>query len=69
MIAQGADASKDKFPIKVELDAEKKIQAEAFKNRIRVKEFFRDYDKLRKGVVSEAAVFCSHQDQRYILKL
>jgi len=56
MLAEDPAAAKDKFPIKVELDAEKKIQAEAFKHRIRIKEFFHDFDKLRKGVVSEAHV-------------
>jgi len=56
MITTGNDSNK-KFPIKVDLDAEKKIQAEAYKHRIRVKEYFRDFDKLRKGVVSEAHVF------------
>jgi len=44
------------YALKIELDAEKRIQAEALKQRIRVKEFFRDFDKLRKGVVSEAGV-------------
>ena len=56
MLAEDPAAGKTKFPIKVELDAEKKIQAMAFKYRIRVKEFFHDFDKLRKGVVSEAGV-------------
>jgi hypothetical protein len=51
-----AQGGAEKFPLKIELDAEKRIQAEAFKQRIRVKEFFRDFDKLRKGVVSEAGV-------------
>jgi len=58
MLAEGPDTAKGKFPIKIELDAEKKIQAESFKHRIRVKEFFRDFDKLRKGVVGEAGVRC-----------
>jgi len=56
MIAKSSEDSKTLFPIKVDLDAEKKIQAEVYKNRIRVTEFFRDFDKLRKGYVSEAAV-------------
>lgn len=55
--AKEAQGGTEKFPLKIELDAEKRIQAEAFKQRIRVKEFFRDFDKLRKGVVSEAGVF------------
>jgi|TARA_B110000977_G_C10682291_1_gene340054 hypothetical protein len=40
----------------VELDVEKRLQALVAKDRIRVKEFFLDFDKLRKGVVGEAAV-------------
>jgi len=44
----------------VELDVEKKLQAAVVKDRIRIKEFFIDFDKLRKGTVGEAAVsiFC-----------
>ena len=50
----------------VELDVEKRLQALVAKDRIRVKEFFIDFDKLRKGTVGEAAVsiqylsFCSY---------
>jgi hypothetical protein len=40
----------------VELDIEKRLQALVAKDRIRVKEFFIDFDKLRKGTVGEAAV-------------
>jgi len=40
----------------VELDVEKKLQAQVAKDRIRIKEFFIDFDKLRKGTVGEAAV-------------
>ena len=40
----------------VELDVEKNLQARCAKDRIRIKEFFIDFDKLRKGVVGEAAV-------------
>jgi hypothetical protein len=40
----------------VELDIEKKLQALVAKDRIRIKEFFIDFDKLRKGYVGEAAV-------------
>jgi Ca2+-binding EF-hand superfamily protein len=39
----------------VELDVEKKLQAKVAKDRVRIKEFFIDFDKLRKGVVGEAA--------------
>ncbi len=56
MISQGGETAKDKFPIKVELDAEKRLQAEVLEKRIRIGEYFRDFDKLRKGVISEAAV-------------
>lgn len=40
----------------VELDAENRLQALVAKDRIRIKEFFIDFDKLRKGFVGEAAV-------------
>jgi hypothetical protein len=40
----------------VEQDVEKRIQALVAKDRIRIKEFFIDFDKLRKGYVAEAAV-------------
>jgi hypothetical protein len=40
----------------VELDAERRLQALVAKDRIRIKEFFIDFDKLRKGFVGEAAV-------------
>lgn len=40
----------------VELDVEKKLQAKVAKDRVRIKEFFIDFDKLRKGFVGEAAV-------------
>jgi len=39
----------------VELDVEKRLQASVAKDRIRIKEFFIDFDKLRKGTVGEAA--------------
>lgn len=42
--------------MKVELDVEKRLQALVAKDRIRIKEFFIDFDKLRKGFVGEAAV-------------
>lgn len=38
------------------LDVEKRIQALVAKDRIRIQEFFIDFDKLRKGYVGEAAV-------------
>ena len=40
----------------VESDVEKRIQALVAKDRIRIKSFFIDFDKLRKGTVGEAPV-------------
>jgi hypothetical protein len=40
----------------VELDVEKRIQALVAKDRIRIKQFFIDFDKLRKGTVGESPV-------------
>lgn len=40
----------------LELDVEKRLQACIAKDRVRVKEFFIDFDKLRKGWCGEAAV-------------
>lgn len=40
----------------LELDVEKRLQAVVARDRVRVKEFFIDFDKLRKGWVGEAAV-------------
>lgn len=42
--------------LNVELDVEKRLTADVLKNRIRIKEFFIDFDRLRKGTVGEAAV-------------
>lgn len=39
-----------------ENDIEKRIQATIAKDGVRIREFFIDFDKLRKGVVGEAAV-------------
>lgn len=39
----------------VELDVEKRLQALVVRDRVRIKEFFIDFDKLRKGWVGEAA--------------
>ena len=39
-----------------QLDVEKRLQALAAKDRVRIKEFFLDFDKLRKGYCGEAAV-------------
>ena len=40
----------------VELDVEKRLQAVVAKDRIRIREFFIDFDKLRKGQVGVAHV-------------
>ena len=40
----------------LEEDIEKRLQALVAKDRIRIKEFFIDFDKLRKGYVGEAGV-------------
>lgn len=45
----------------VELDVEKRLQAMVAKDRVRIKEFFIDFDKLRKGYVGEAAVSNSNR--------
>ena len=42
--------------LNVELNVEKRIQAEVLKDRVRIKQFFIDFDRLRKGFVGEAAV-------------
>ena len=42
--------------LNMELDVEKRLQADVLKDRVRIKQFFYDFDKLRKGVVGEAAV-------------
>lgn len=40
----------------VELDVEKRLQAVVAKDRVRIKEFFIDFDKLRKGQVGVSPV-------------
>ena len=42
--------------LNTQLDVEKRLQALAAKDRIRIREFFIDFDKLRKGYCGEAAV-------------
>ena len=42
--------------LNVELDVEKRLQADVLKDRIRIKQFFIDFDRLRKGYVGEAGV-------------
>ncbi len=46
--------------LNVELDVEKRLQADVLKDRVRIKEFFIDFDRLRKGYVGEAAVYITH---------
>ena len=46
-----------------EADIEKRIQARIAKDGIRIREFFIDFDKLRKGTVGEAAVSRSSNSQ------
>ena len=48
---QGNSAS-----LRYEDDIEKRVQARIAKDGIRIREFFIDFDKLRKGTVGEAAV-------------
>lgn len=53
---QGASAT-----LRFEGDVEKRIMARIAKDGVRIKEFFIDFDKLRKGTVGEAAVSsCTH---------
>lgn len=40
----------------IQNDIEKYIKAEAFLEQFRIKDFFEDYDKLRKGYVTEDKV-------------
>jgi hypothetical protein len=42
--------------LNVELDVEKRLQADVLKDRVRIKQFFIDFDRLRKGYVGEAGV-------------
>ena len=39
--------------LSIEEDVEKYIRAEVFQNQCRIKDFFEDFDKLRKGWVTE----------------
>lgn len=42
--------------LSTDADVERRIQAIAARDGVRIQEFFIDFDKLRKGVVGEAAV-------------
>lgn len=46
------EKSPDKYPIKINLDAEERIKAEALRKGVRINIFFQDFDKLRKGTVN-----------------
>lgn len=46
----------NKHTLRVEDDIEKYIKAEAFLEQFRIKDFFEDFDKLRKGYVTEDKV-------------
>jgi len=39
------------MPLKIDLDAERRIQADWLKKGVRINIFFQDFDKLRKGTV------------------
>ena len=47
--------------LKLENDVEKRLQAAVAKDGVRIKEFFIDFDKLRKGTCGEAAVSYNYQ--------
>jgi len=42
--------------LNIEKDIEKRIKSEVFQRGIRIKDFFYDFDKLRKGFVTEDKV-------------
>ena len=42
--------------LNVELDVETRLKADVLKDRIRIKQFFIDFDRLRKGTFGEAGV-------------
>ncbi len=52
----GFNITKPANILNVELDVEKRLQAEILKRQIRIKQFFHDFDRLRKGFVGEAGV-------------
>lgn len=52
----GFGITKPSNVLNVELDVEKRMQAEVLKRQVRIKEFFHDFDRLRKGSCGEAAV-------------
>ena len=46
----------NKHTLQIQTDIEKYIKAEAFLEQFRIRDFFEDYDKLRKGYVTEDKV-------------
>ena len=52
----GFGITKPTGTLNYELDVEKRMQAEVLKRQIRIKQFFHDFDRLRKGFVGEAGV-------------
>ena len=52
--------------LRVEGDIEARIQALIAKDGIRIREFFLDFDKLRKGTVGEAAVSTPSKSVTYM---
>ena len=53
---EGGRFNISKNTITVNKDIEKLIKAEVFKKQIRIREFFFDFDRLRKGLVTEDKV-------------
>ena len=51
--------------MKKENDVERRLQAVVAKDRVRIKEFFIDFDKLRKGTVNQAAVSIKYKIYNY----
>lgn len=48
----------NKHTLQIDYDIEKYIKAEAFLEQFRIRDFFEDFDKLRKGYVTEDKVRC-----------
>lgn len=46
----------NKHTLQIDYDIEKYIKAEAFLEQFRIRDFFEDFDKLRKGYVTEDKV-------------
>jgi hypothetical protein len=52
--------------LNIELDVEKRMQAEVLKRQVRIKEFFHDFDRLRKGTTGEAGVSYPYVYQNHL---